>query len=128
VFVWRHCRRRLPASPCVSSVASGVWVDGSCTLRDATQAWLFRNAATRCAVVAFRGTEQAKWKDLLTDVRLRPSAFNPERVAATPGLGAAVLTNVLDQVSRCQTALPGRIGSRVRTAVWRQRRLAGVGR
>lgn len=30
------------------------------------QVWVFRNAALKCLCIAFRGTEQIKWKDLLT--------------------------------------------------------------
>ena len=52
--------------------------------------WLFRNVARRCLVVAFRGTEQVKWRDLLTDVLVAPSPFNPER-AASGELGLAAL-------------------------------------
>jgi hypothetical protein len=44
-----------------------------------TQAWLFSNVKRREAVIAFRGTEQVKWKDLLTDLNLAPCALNPER-------------------------------------------------
>ena len=31
-------------------------------------------------MVAFRGTEQVKWKDFLTDMRVNPTTFNTERV------------------------------------------------
>lgn len=44
------------------------------------QLWVFCNREKRCVVLAWRGTEQLKWKDLLTDVRLTPTAFNVERV------------------------------------------------
>lgn len=30
------------------------------------QVWVFRNTALRRLCIAFRGTEQVKWKDLLT--------------------------------------------------------------
>jgi hypothetical protein len=36
--------------------------------------------------VAFRGTEQVKWKDFVTDLNLTPAAFNPERVDSNAGL------------------------------------------
>ena len=45
-----------------------------------TQCWIFRDAAAREVVVAFRGTEQTKWQDLATDVNLTPSTIDPERV------------------------------------------------
>ena len=41
---------------------------------------MFCNREKRCVVLAWRGTEQLKWKDLLTDVRLAPTGFNVERV------------------------------------------------
>lgn len=45
-----------------------------------SQVWLFSNSAKREAVIAFRGTEQIKWKDLVTDLNLAPCAFSPERL------------------------------------------------
>lgn len=45
-----------------------------------TQVALWRDAQHRRVVVAFRGTEQVKWKDLRTDLMLLPVSFNPERV------------------------------------------------
>jgi hypothetical protein len=44
------------------------------------QVWVFRNATLRSLVIAFRGTEQVKWKDLATDLSFQPAPFNPERV------------------------------------------------
>ena len=49
-----------------------------------TQAAVWRNSARRQLVVAFRGTEMAKLRDIVTDARLAPRAFNEER-AAGPG-------------------------------------------
>lgn len=43
------------------------------------QAAVWRDSAGRRLVVAFRGTEQTKLKDLLTDIALAPAGFNPER-------------------------------------------------
>ncbi|XP_016476067.2 uncharacterized protein LOC107797675 isoform X1 [Nicotiana tabacum] len=45
-----------------------------------TQVALWRDSARKRLVVAFRGTEQTKWKDLLTDLMLVPAGFNPERI------------------------------------------------
>ncbi|KAL6759740.1 Alpha/Beta hydrolase protein [Haematococcus lacustris] len=45
-----------------------------------TQVWLYRNVLTREVVVGFRGTEQVKWKDFLTDLHLVPASLDPERV------------------------------------------------
>ncbi|XP_022722826.1 uncharacterized protein LOC111279985 isoform X2 [Durio zibethinus] len=45
-----------------------------------TQVAIWRDSARRRLVVAFRGTEQAKWKDLRTDLMLVPSGLNPERI------------------------------------------------
>ena len=41
---------------------------------------MFANVAQRTAVVAFRGTEQTKWKDVLTDLSLVPASFDPEGI------------------------------------------------
>ncbi|CAM8944162.1 unnamed protein product [Rhodiola kirilowii] len=45
-----------------------------------TQVALWRDSARRRLVVAFRGTEQARWKDLMTDLMLVPAGLNPERI------------------------------------------------
>ncbi|KAI5072460.1 hypothetical protein GOP47_0012566 [Adiantum capillus-veneris] len=45
-----------------------------------TQVALWRDAEHRRLVIAFRGTEQVKWKDLRTDLMLLPVSFSPERV------------------------------------------------
>ncbi|KAI5649963.1 hypothetical protein M9H77_35968 [Catharanthus roseus] len=45
-----------------------------------TQVALWRDTSRKRLVVAFRGTEQAKWKDLLTDLMLVPAGLNPERI------------------------------------------------
>ena len=44
------------------------------------QVWLLWNAAVHSLVIAFRGTEQVKWKDMVTDLSFQPAPFNPERV------------------------------------------------
>lgn len=49
--------------------------------------WLFANCEKREAVIAFRGTEQIKWKDLVTDINLTPIALNPERLDSDAGEG-----------------------------------------
>ncbi|EFJ45180.1 hypothetical protein VOLCADRAFT_94625, partial [Volvox carteri f. nagariensis] len=48
--------------------------------------WLYRNVEAREAVVAFRGTEQVKWKDIATDLNLTPCSLNPERLDDNEGL------------------------------------------
>ncbi|XP_065862927.1 uncharacterized protein [Euphorbia lathyris] len=45
-----------------------------------TQVAIWRDSARKRLVVAFRGTEQTKWKDLLTDLKLVPAGLNPERI------------------------------------------------
>ncbi|KAD4384133.1 hypothetical protein E3N88_24301 [Mikania micrantha] len=45
-----------------------------------TQVAIWRDSTRNRLVVAFRGTEQAKWKDLLTDLMLVPAGLNPERI------------------------------------------------
>jgi hypothetical protein len=43
------------------------------------QAWVFVNWACCEAVVSFRGTEQAKWKDIVSDLNLVPTVLDAER-------------------------------------------------
>ncbi|KAJ3680000.1 hypothetical protein LUZ60_016278 [Juncus effusus] len=45
-----------------------------------TQVAIWRDSLRRRIVVAFRGTEQSKWKDLQTDLLLLPARLNPERL------------------------------------------------
>lgn len=45
-----------------------------------TQVAIWRDPARRRLVVAFRGTEQTQWKDLITDLMLVPAGLNPERI------------------------------------------------
>ncbi|KAJ7955513.1 Fungal lipase-like [Quillaja saponaria] len=45
-----------------------------------TQVAIWRDSGRRRLVVAFRGTEQARWKDLITDLMLVPAGLNPERI------------------------------------------------
>ncbi|CAN0905006.1 Multiple C2 and transmembrane domain-containing protein 1 [Linum grandiflorum] len=45
-----------------------------------SQVAIWRDSALRRIVVAFRGTEQLKWKDLVTDLLVVPAGLNPERI------------------------------------------------
>ncbi|KAK8623658.1 hypothetical protein V6N13_065023 [Hibiscus sabdariffa] len=45
-----------------------------------TQVAIWRDSARKRLVIAFRGTEQARWKDLMTDLMLVPAGLNPERI------------------------------------------------
>nr|GMD62939.1 uncharacterized protein LOC109176470 isoform X1 [Ipomoea batatas] len=45
-----------------------------------TQVALWRDSLRKRLVVAFRGTEQDRWKDLRTDLMLVPAGLNPERI------------------------------------------------
>ncbi|CAN6476994.1 unnamed protein product [Victoria cruziana] len=45
-----------------------------------TQVAIWRDTMKKRLVIAFRGTEQAKWKDLQTDLMLVPVGLNPERI------------------------------------------------
>ncbi|KAL2463233.1 triglyceride lipase [Forsythia ovata] len=45
-----------------------------------TQVALWRDPGRKRLVVAFRGTEQSRWKDLRTDLMLVPAGLNPERI------------------------------------------------
>ncbi|KAA0054140.1 uncharacterized protein E6C27_scaffold131G00570 [Cucumis melo var. makuwa] len=46
-----------------------------------TQVAIWRDFMRRRLVVAFRGTEQSRWKDLRTDLMLVPAGLNPERIS-----------------------------------------------
>ena len=50
------------------------------------QVWLYRNQASREVIMAFRGTEQVKWKDIVTDLNLTPCSLNAERLDENSGL------------------------------------------
>ncbi|XP_057489576.1 uncharacterized protein LOC130775479 [Actinidia eriantha] len=45
-----------------------------------TQVAIWRDSVRKRLVVAFRGTEQTRWKDLRTDLMLVPAGLNPERI------------------------------------------------
>ncbi|CAA7022964.1 unnamed protein product [Microthlaspi erraticum] len=45
-----------------------------------TQVAIWRDARRKRVVIAFRGTEQTKWKDLQTDLMVVPVGLNPERI------------------------------------------------
>ncbi|OMO69369.1 C2 calcium-dependent membrane targeting [Corchorus capsularis] len=45
-----------------------------------TQVAIWRDSSRKRLVIAFRGTEQARWKDLRTDLMLAPAGLNPERI------------------------------------------------
>ncbi|CAN8232287.1 unnamed protein product [Cochlearia groenlandica] len=45
-----------------------------------TQVAIWRDARRKRLIIAFRGTEQTKWKDLQTDLMLVPVGLNPERI------------------------------------------------
>ncbi|XP_077226967.1 putative triglyceride lipase isoform X2 [Tasmannia lanceolata] len=45
-----------------------------------TQVAIWRDFLRKKLVVAFRGTEQVRWKDLRTDLMLAPAGLNPERL------------------------------------------------
>ncbi|XP_020248657.1 uncharacterized protein LOC109826104 isoform X2 [Asparagus officinalis] len=47
-----------------------------------TQVAIWRDTKRRRLIVAFRGTEQVKWKDLRTDLMLLPAGLNPERLGS----------------------------------------------
>ncbi|KAI3469889.1 hypothetical protein Pfo_026552 [Paulownia fortunei] len=45
-----------------------------------TQVAIWRDLERKRLVIAFRGTEQSRWKDLRTDLMLVPAGLNPERI------------------------------------------------
>lgn len=50
-------------------------------LLENVQAWIYcsDDRKRKEAVIAFRGTEQTKWQDLMTDANLQPASFDFER-------------------------------------------------
>eukprot|EP00884_Botryococcus_braunii_P003299 jgi/Botrbrau1/12970/Bobra.154_2s0020.4 len=50
-----------------------------------TQAWIGVDREGDGIVVAFRGTEQVKWQDFLTDLNVVPTSFNVERAPESRG-------------------------------------------
>eukprot|EP00887_Chlorella_sp_A99_P004348 scaffold15.g4348.t1 len=44
--------------------------------------WAFWNPAAKAVCLAFRGTEQTQWKDVLTDISLAPAAWGAEGAEA----------------------------------------------
>ena len=49
-----------------------------------TQAWVFVNTAHNHLVLAFRGTQQGSWRDLLTDISFTPMSLDPRVVRGSP--------------------------------------------
>ncbi|KAI3886502.1 hypothetical protein MKX03_036001 [Papaver bracteatum] len=45
-----------------------------------TQVAVWRDTSRKRLIIAFRGTEQVRWKDLRTDLMLAPAGLNPERI------------------------------------------------
>lgn len=50
--------------------------------RTDTQVAIWRDTSQQRLVIAFRGTEQTRWKDLRTDLMLAPAGLNPERMGS----------------------------------------------
>ncbi|XP_078166882.1 putative triglyceride lipase isoform X2 [Carex rostrata] len=61
-----------------------------------TQVAIWRDSSRRRLVVAFRGTEQTKWKDLQTDLLLLPKRLNPERLGGDANEQVLVHSGFLD--------------------------------
>ncbi|XP_057958863.1 uncharacterized protein LOC131151613 isoform X2 [Malania oleifera] len=81
-----------------------------------TQVAIWRDSARKRLVVAFRGTEQARWKDLQTDLMLVPAGDNgvellPEWHVYVTGhsLGGALATLLALELSSSQLAKHGAI-------------------
>jgi len=47
------------------------------------QVAVWRCEERRVLVLAFRGTEMAKWKDIVTDAKMMPAGFTQERVGGS---------------------------------------------
>jgi hypothetical protein len=50
-----------------------------------TQVCVWRCEARKVLVLAFRGTEMVKWKDIVTDAKMMPTGFTEERVKGWTG-------------------------------------------
>ena len=49
-----------------------------------TQVWLFWNKKLKLLIVAFRGTEHNRWRDILTDISLTPMPLDADRMSEIP--------------------------------------------
>ncbi|KAG9137502.1 hypothetical protein Leryth_016797 [Lithospermum erythrorhizon] len=70
-----------------------------------TQVALWRDLKRKRLVVAFRGTEQTKWKDLLTDLMLVPAGLNPERIGTDSKQEVQVHSGFLSAYDSVRTRL-----------------------
>ena len=78
-----------------------------------TQVWIFWNPDRKKVVLAFRGTEQEKFQDVLTDLQLVPATMDPEGELA-PVAGASPAAAIFKGVESVLKGLTqGGIGSSV---------------
>ncbi|KAL4591023.1 hypothetical protein LXL04_003971 [Taraxacum kok-saghyz] len=78
-----------------------------------TQVAIWRDLARKRLVVAFRGTEQVRWKDLRTDLMLAPAGLNPERIGGDFKEEVQVHSGFLNAYDSVRT----RILSLIKTAI-----------
>jgi hypothetical protein len=75
-----------------------------------TQVWIFWAPHARVLVVAFRGTEQDRWRDVLTDISMSPLPLNTGKLGELPrtlplaelSSEPGTLENVLNKVERAK--------------------------
>eukprot|EP00210_Caulerpa_lentillifera_P002079 g1994.t1 len=60
-----------------------------------TQVWMYQNSEKKECVIAFRGTEQIKWKDLMTDANISAANFDVERTS----LKDSIISTIMNQKS-----------------------------
>lgn len=93
---------------------------------------MFSNPALRAMCIAFRGTEQVKWKDLLTGAAARGGSFQyrthpkhgwlPTRIRGiAPPCLAAVHGCMHDSMAACTSSHMNGTGSVMRCLFWRAR-------
>lgn len=70
----------LPTNACCCRQCK-LGLNDTAVINPAVQAYLYWNRQQRQVCVAFRGTEQGKWRDILTDLHLVPAPLDPDRVA-----------------------------------------------
>eukprot|EP00955_Chlamydomonas_euryale_P061206 357945-Chlamydomonas_euryale.AAC.1 len=72
------------------------------------EVWLYSDEARKVAVIAFRGTEQVKWKDLATDLNLVPTSLNAERI--DDDKGASLVERLVKSAFETADKLKVRVG------------------
>ena len=81
--------------------------------RTNTQLWVFWNKYKKTLILAFRGTEQDKWRDILTDISLTPMPLDADIMAEAPrtvpladiSSDPGTLSKMLDKIEKARKEL-----------------------